>query len=468
MKLSSSVTATVSATAVTPGVILSANLRDGEIRGLASAFLLVWLGCLVLVSNDGLGIYRCTSLYLILFGFFHGGLLISVALRGRDGLVVPEGVWVYGPGVATAVRWSILAMIGFTVGAVATAGRAGNFTNQGSSAATDETALRRMGMVGLAVQLSGTFLVIYTLVRAGGTTTLGAGYGIFLEAAQTSGTLPYGLLFLGLGSALGVVAGGIYRRLAWLCFLLAALVLLPLGLRGAVLFPLAILLVVEARRGRRLNGLQTAVLFLAGLSLIGTIREARTHGVGALFSADWLRSPLDAIGEMGFSLRPSVVVEQWHANGERFAHGVTLIATPLRLIEKLTGWHAGPPSTDFRLFNVEIFTRAGPIGGSPVAEGYHNWGLLGVTGLMLLIGATIGTLERKANSATGVAFMAVCALPLYFEIRNSFAPVPVQVTIGAFLVLSSQRVWVRTSKPWAEEPAETPATSAPAASGGRA
>jgi len=107
----------------------------------------------------------------------------------------------------------------------------------------------------------------------------------------------------------------------------------------------------------------------------------------------------------------------------------------VRFFEKLTGWHGGPPVRDDRLFNVEILDRVGPIGGSPVAEGYHDAGLFGVLLLLGAIGCAIGWLERRPATPLGHAAVGVLLLPLLGQIRNSFAPVPAQIAVGLLLLL---------------------------------
>ena len=81
------------------------------------------------------------------------------------------------------------------------------------------------------------------------------------------------------------------------------------------------------------------------------------------------------------------------------------------------------------MFNVEIANRVGQIGGSPVAEAFHNFGTVGVVLFMAVLGALLVRLERRSDAVVGVVL-----LPLLIQVRNSFAPVPVQIGIGLLLV----------------------------------
>jgi hypothetical protein len=158
------------------------------------------------------------------------------------------------------------------------------------------------------------------------------------------------------------------------------------------------------------------------------VRETRAEGPAAIVRGDWADAPADAVSEMGYSLYPSVIVHQWHAAGEPYRHGTTLVAVPLRYAERLTG--EVPPVDDDRLFNVEMMQRVGAVGGSPVAEGYHNFGTLGVVGLLGAVGLVIGLLDRRPRSAASSALLGVVLLPLMIDVRNSFAPVLPQIVLG--------------------------------------
>ena len=110
----------------------------------------------------------------------------------------------------------------------------------------------------------------------------------------------------------------------------------------------------------------------------------------------------------------------------------TLIAVPLRVAEGLAG--NPPPDDDRRLFGTELLSRVGAIGGSPVAEGYHNFGTAGAVGLLAAIGLIIAGLDRLRVRAVHDAILGVVLLPLLTDVRNFFAVVPAQVTMGLVLV----------------------------------
>ncbi|HWM02846.1 MAG TPA: O-antigen polysaccharide polymerase Wzy [Actinophytocola sp.] len=421
------------------GAVLAVPLPTDDVPVNAVMFAVAWALCLALLAREGL--WRPSVAYLVLFGLFHGGLLLSVAVRGADAFTAFDVSWLYGGYTTEATRLVILGMTAFTLCAELTAGRAGppTITTPTTGDAGPVDLPRRCGVIGLAVEFAGLAVFTAAVARAGGFYQLTGSYPAFVQANQSDALLGYGTLLIGMGATLAIVADRPTRIAAWLGFAAYAAVAFQVGTRGEVLFPLLALLVVEARRGRHIRPLWTILAVPCVLGLIGLVRTTRLPDGSSAASTLW-SAPFDAVAEMGYSLRPTTVVLDWHAFDEPFRHGVTLIVVPVRFVEKLTGWHGGPPVRDDRLFNVEILDRVGPIGGSPVAEGYHNAGLLGVLLLLGTIGCAIGWLERRPATPLGHAAVGVLLLPLLGQIRNSFAPVPAQIAVGLLLLLMVHEV----------------------------
>lgn len=433
---------------------------DG-ITGQAVRVFVVWVLCLAtLVLRSPGGSYGAAPVYMFLFGLFHGGLLFTVALVGDRDLVLLQSGWVYLPYTVTAVRLSIVAMLVFTLAAVTGGLRRARVQPPATGPATDLTGA--MGMGGLVVLGAGLAMFVASLVQAGGLAALSGGYSTFMEELDGTSPLGYAMLCISVGTVLAVVAGGRHRNIGWVCFGAFSLIAFPLGTRGSVLFPLAGLAVVEARRGVRIRLPVAAALTVGVLTLVGVVRATRQGGIGALLDASWLVSPLDAVSEMGHSLRPTVIVLGWHAAGEPYQDGITFIAVFVRLVERWTGWHGGPPVVDDRLFNQEIIGRVGPVGGSPIAEGYHNLGLLGVIGVLALLGVVIGLLDAGRGTLLSDATLGVVLIPLYIQVRNSSASVLMQIAVG-LCVLVAVRIAARhggrrvvASVPFSPPPARRP------------
>ncbi|MEV6873242.1 O-antigen polysaccharide polymerase Wzy [Amycolatopsis sp. NPDC051128] len=401
-----------------------------DVSGTAVAFFLSWGLCLaLLLSDDGGGLYRPSAGYLVLFGFFHGGLLFSIALRGRDAFTAYDVAWIDDGYAPEATHLAILGMAAFTLAAeLASRGARGE---PASGPVPIERA--RLAVAGLGCLLTGVVIFVVAVADAGGFGLVSGGYLMFIQANESDSALGYGTLLVGYGVILAVLAGGRTRVVAWAIFGAYSVVAFLIGSRGSVLFALLAILIVEVRQGRRIRTLWTVGGALGVLVLIGLVRQTRLVGFGQSGGTS-VGSPLDALAEMGASLRPTTVVLDWHSFGEPFRHGVTLVAVPVRFLERLTGWHGGAPAHDDRLFNVEISERVSAIGGSPIAEGYHNFGTVGVVLFMLAIGLAIGRIERLPRSPWSTALTGVVLLPLLVQVRNSFAPVPVQLALGLLLL----------------------------------
>jgi hypothetical protein len=437
------------------------TLRE-TVGGQAAVVGVAWLACLIVLSTRGEGAYAPSVVYLGIFGLFHCGLLIAVALSDTVATTMPLIDWLYSPYLARAASLVVIAMLAFTVATtLVPAGPPPPSTVVEPRGRTRLVA----GALGLTVQISGLLMLVTAVGRVGGIPALADGYvAVLLELSGSAG-FAYGSLMLGIGTVLAVVAGGRYRVIAWVVFGGYGLIAFPLGTRGSVLFPLAVLIAIEARRGRRLRLPLAAAAGVVLFTLIAAVRTTRNQGVGNLLAGDWTASPLEAVAEMGYSLRPSVVVLGWEAHGEPPRGGITFVAVLVRAVERLTGWNGGPPAVDLRLFNQEIYSRVGPIGGSPVAEGYHNFGPAGVVGVMFAIGLVVALLARRPTAFYSDALLGVVLVPLFVEIRNSFAVVIPQIGLGLALLLAIRLLagLVATSASSTSSASATSSTSASSA-----
>lgn len=82
--------------------------------------------------------------------------------------------------------------------------------------------------------------------------------------------------------------------------------------------------------------------------------------------------------------------------------------------------------------------KAGPIGFSPVAEAYLNFGEKGVLMVMFLFGALMAYFDSQPSKVRYDILVGVSLVPVFIMIRNSFTHVPVQVILGlviAYLVM---------------------------------
>ena len=146
---------------------------------------------------------------------------------------------------------------------------------------------------------------------------------------------------------------------------------------------------------------------------------------------------MNAVAEMGSSLRAVQEVVSWRVNGDELMLGASYWAPFERqLALVLPQMERIPSADDERLLNVTVIKRAGPIGFSPVAEAYINFGESGVFAVFLLLGSLLAYLDNQTSKTRYDILLGVSLVPVFIMIRNSFAHVPVQIIIGQFVALT--------------------------------
>lgn len=218
-----------------------------------------------------------------------------------------------------------------------------------------------------------------------------------------------------------------YRKKAIFMFLLWAIFAFPMGLRGGVLFPLAIAIpILVNKKVIKITAARAVVGVFFLLLLISLVFNYRGHGEiveGAVIS------PVGAIVEMGGSLRPVHEVLKWHGMGETdLLMGQSYWAPFERTISKFVPFYSVPDAfDDDRLMNVLIVKKAGPYGFSIAAEAYINFGFFGVLMIGFGAGMLLMWLDLRLASLMVLqySFIDICVVTsLFFHIRQSF--------VGAF------------------------------------
>jgi hypothetical protein len=255
-----------------------------------------------------------------------------------------------------------------------------------------------------------------------------------MPLAIISPTLACGIVMAVTGKA------GWHRTSAIVAFVGFALVALPIGLRTEVMFPAVAAIVGLGRCGKSFSSVKAGAVGVALLLLIPLVREVRAVGVSALPQA--LVSPrLDALVEMGESLRPVEQVVRWHAEGEPYQHGNSYWAPFERAGARvLPGVKPMAADNDLRLMNVLVLDRIGAIGFSPVAEAYRNFGPVGVVIVLGLLGMALGAIDTIRDRRRAVLAIATLYPPLLINIRNSFVSVPAQCAAAILVVLAAAAV----------------------------
>ncbi|GHE89821.1 hypothetical protein GCM10011501_19260 [Thalassotalea profundi] len=274
-------------------------------------------------------------------------------------------------------------------------------------------------------------------------------YGAYLAIVKSSPliTLLFVYIYLFIGMAIVFVAASYREGFGYTYFIVFAiwgLFAFKVGLRGEVMFPTA---VIAAILGRRRIPLKTHKLFIVvSLMLFATIIVKNARISGDYSSVDNI-NPLNAIAEMGSSLRAIQEVIKWRKSGFELLNGESYWAPIERQLALFLPIERLPSLQDKRLLNVVVMEKAGPIGFSPVAEAYANFGEKGIILISIILGSLFAKLDRIPSTIRSDILIGVAIIPLFVMIRNSFAFIPVQIFIGvvlAFIILQLAKVKVDT------------------------
>lgn len=389
------------------------------------------------------GFWSPGNLFFIVLGLFHLGLIPFWIFQLDPRFPRPSDyVWFGGEIGVQALVIVLIAMAAYVLGTslfVLLRPIKGSDADAASFVSDKRTA--HYSFAGVALTLVGLVGWIYVGISAGGLGIFVGSYGSWLTLTADSTAITYAYLAIGIGLGLTVMAPaiGIVRFTLVLAIIFAAVAFF-LGLRGEVLFPATVALSVLAFRRQMPRLWPTILGIVSALMIISAARVIRQLGVSDS-SFDWAdANPLSALAELGSTLRVVATTIIWHnVNGEQFRFGETYTASIVRMVESVVDPVNRPDgSTDFRLMNSEIAARAGGIGGSVVAEAFHNFAMPGTVIVFLLLGLLFGYFSNMNLTATRIALYVCAAVPLLNHVRNSFVPVIPAVLFGLIVLLAAR------------------------------
>ncbi len=375
------------------------------------------------------------AVYFFAFGLFHASLL-PYLLAGTGPQINPyvEGLLLHSPLLAAAITSVAVALAAYLTGyAVALRGAAPVDAPLPTDSAPPAGGAE---LVGLAFAAGGVALW-YLVVLSTSPALFTGSYGQFL-AATAARPLPLAYLAIGLG--LGLLGGARSPRVRTAGVLVFGVFALPafvIGLRGEVILPALAAVVTLARRRRlRLRPWMAAAL-VATLSAGSLVRQVRSVGLGGAGDRPVSLNPLGGLAELGYSMRPLVVVHEWHDAWHESFIGWGVYWAPVQrlLVGRLLGLPVPDPGTDPRVFSASVAARVGQIGGSPAAEAYHAAGTAGVVLVMLAIGAAVGLLDRAPAGARVEPLVGALGFALLLWVRNDVTPMAATALIGLALLV---------------------------------
>lgn len=429
--------------AVTLLTAFTEDFSDANLRTVASILLVGELVLGMLIARvDARGVWGFPFLFYTILVIFHSGLYLAPALLNQSPLsLTPSGtLWYVSPQIERAGYLVSIGLacyaLGFCIASIAPS-RKGPIDAE--LANDSESARTRDGIVdvGGAVVLSCVVVWFAVGLLTGGPLFFVGSYLTFLQGTEGS-ALPW--IYLGISMGLTMCALNLTRttaRIGLVAFVIFALPAFVLGLRGEVLFPTVAALAV-AGSSRKLMSTRTFLAScLLALLAISFVAQVRVAGLSSVGSTNVVVSPVRAIEEMGYSVRPLTTSIEWHEAGhEPYLSGSTYTGPFDRQIRGVAGQDVPDATRDPRLMNVEIAERVGNIGGSIIAEAHHNWGGPGVGATLLVTGFMVGRMFRRGMGPVGLALSGVLSVLLLMHVRNSFAPLPGWGAVGVLLVFT--------------------------------
>jgi hypothetical protein len=394
------------------------------------------VGSLVALS----GVWTATGAYAAVFWCFHFGLVavLATGLVGVSDLSVWDFSWILGPYGTDAARLALAGALAFASGAALTLGiRRSTLTHVPPPPAMEPA--HPYGNAGSMLVFAGIGVWGAIVLMTSGPRGFFASYFEYLAAAADyAPMLGVAWLAIGFGLVLAVTGkGGSLRTAATAAFAALTILVLPIGIRGEVMFRGVAALVAAARCGRRLSTAKAVGLAAALLVLIPFIREVRLTGVRGLPNAVVEARTYESLAEMGASLHPVEKVVRWRSEGDPWEGGSSYWAPIERAAARLLpGFESVAADQDLRITSVLVTDRVGAIGFSPVAEAYRNFGPTGVVIVMSLFGAVLAAIDTIRVRRTAVLTLAVVYVPLLVNVRNSFVAVPAHCAFGLSVILA--------------------------------
>lgn len=380
------------------------------------------------------GISSICFIFFVVFSIFHAGLIFANTLNGitDEDTIYQISFWFHSTETTNAIYLINLAFIGFTLAALQFS--TSKYTNNNKRQEQQHTQHKRLYHIG-GIVLSLSIALFFVV---GITTGSLHSYGSYLSVTSTNliaGILfTYSYVFMGLALVLIAVSHQkIYGYHYFILFLVWSAFAFKLGLRGEVMFPSAVTACILCRKGITINSFIILLCVFIFLVVTGIVKTARVSGD---YTGSISFNPLNSIAEMGASLRPVQEAIKWRVNGDPLLMGASYWAPFERQLALfIPGIHRKPALQDSRLLNVVVNKRAGPIGFSPVAEAYLNFGEKGVLIIFFLIGTLLAYFDNLKSKVLIDILIGVSLIPLFIMIRNSFAHVPVQIIISQAFAL---------------------------------
>ena len=464
--MSSTAMAVINAFLLFCWLLFQGRILDGSLRSLSiMASLSAVIGLWSVIQFSSKGIWSAGSIYLLMFTLFHVGLTAAYAVGALEGNAVDDftyrwtSQWLYRDSTYESVFLSAIGLHSSAIGILLA--RVRSSSTNSSREALERTSLSiLLSVFGSALVVVSTVSWFYLIVSRGGLGALVGSYGQYQSlVADSTGGFGYIYFFLGVGLAFVAASDDKHmRKTALSVFAIFALFGLPLGLRGEVLFPSLTAAVIFAKKSGKMPSTRTTLFFVvAGLFFVSMIKNIREVGIQEAATTGAGGSVTAGLVELGGSIRSVSEVVLWRQQGDPLDNGQTYLAPFDRLSCHFFDHDSCVPAErDYRIMNILVIDRIGPIGFSPVAESYRNFGRLGVVFIMFTIGLLVSCMDRWSNHRATLALTGIVLIEALINVRNSFIAAPSHVVLG--LAILAVVVFLSKSSPYLMGESDHPET----------
>ncbi|MCF2947680.1 O-antigen polysaccharide polymerase Wzy family protein [Paraglaciecola aquimarina] len=382
------------------------------------------------------GMWSICFIFMSVVGVFHIGLVLANSVGGitDEDTLYQISWWFYNVETENAIHIVNLAMISFALSAILFSKQPKDHLQHTQPNFQINLQYRKR-----LFHMGGILLCLFVAIFFAIILVTGAisSYGAYLEVMGNNPLYAaiFSYLYFFIGVALVFMCVSYNKEFGYFYFLVFAvwaLVAFKIGLRGEVMFPSAVAACMLGRKSAPVKGYILAIGLIAFLIVTGIVKNARVSGD---YSGDLGINPLNAIAEMGSSLRAVQETVKWRKNdnfellmgGSYWAPFERQFALFIPQLERID------VNEDGRLLNIVVQKRAGPIGFSAIAEAYINFGEQGVVFVFFLFGWFMAKLDSSLSNIRNDILIGVALLPVFVTIRNSFIHVPVQIILGLCL-----------------------------------
>jgi oligosaccharide repeat unit polymerase len=393
---------------------------------------ITWCLCIFyIVSTTEKGIFSLASMYLLLLGLFHLGLVVPYYLSVELDYY-PN--WLSSPYLSTALAMCAAACSFYTAAVCFAQIKEKSKLKFKLIKKTNPKIMNRsinpLLYGGLGLNLCGLALIIVGTLQLG-LHSIGYGESFDIRMSKDPRLFGTGFLFLFMGAIISVAASN-RRRMPWviLITLLPAIPLFFYGFRGPVIVYFVSILLIWYKHDPKLAKKIAIAGFLSVMILSPAVQVARNSSQLSLANAFKDLHPLGFFTEAGGSIRPLVgtimEIEYFHSNhwwGGSYLYGIYQIIPNISLT-----WYGQPdskikPPAHWITSRTEpiLYARGGGLGYSGVAEPYLNFGLPGVIFFFSGLGYFLIKLERKFQEDPYKLAVLMCSYAaLLWTTRNDF------------------------------------------------